>query len=61
MTRRSDGEMSAAMARSSVVLPAPVPPQMTHDFFAAINARKNSRSTTSTVPMPIRSSRVTRR
>ena len=42
-------------------LSSPVPPQMTHDFFAAISARKNSRSTTSTVPVGIRSSRVTRR
>ena len=61
VTIRSDGEMSAAIARSSVVLPAPVPPQMMQLFLANMAARTNSRSARSRVPISIKSSGVTRR
>ncbi len=58
---RSVGGMSAAIARSRVVLPAPMPPQMMHDLRARIAERRNSRSATSSVPFLMRSSGVTRR
>lgn len=58
---RSVGGMSAAIARSRVVLPAPIPPQMMEDFLARIAERRNSRSAKSSVPFLMRSSGVTRR
>ena len=61
VTSRSVGGMSAATARSRVVLPAPVPPQMMHDFFASMAARTKWRSARSKVPISTRSSGVMRR
>ncbi len=59
MISRSSGGMSAARARSMVVFPIPVPPQMMRFFFAWTAPRNNSRRAMSSIPRPMRSSGVT--